>query len=121
MSTTYEATAAVASAVDTALSREDVPIHQSDVSSAGIKVTAGVMSAIANSPNVALVSVQSPTLSKVNWAQLVMLVLTLLTYAGIDIDDHTKLVIVEGLVAVGTVVTVIFKTFFTKSITSTSK
>lgn len=114
-------TSVVAQAVSTTLYRDDVPIETKDVGSAAFKTTGAVMAAIQASPDVAVVPVQSPLLSKVNWTQLLMLVFTLLAAFGVDIAPETKLQIIEGLIALGTVATVIFKTFFTKSITAGSK
>lgn len=115
------ATAVVSEAVARTLNREDVPIKSEDVGSAAFKTTGAVMRAIQESPDVAVVPVQSPLLSKVNWTQLLMLGFTLLAAFGVDIPPETKLQIIEGLIALGTVATVIFKTFFTKSITTGSK
>ena len=115
------ATSVVSQSVTSTLARQDVPISSVDVPAATAKVTAGVMQAIQASPDVSLVPVQSAYLSKVNWTQLIMLLLTVLTYFGVPIDDATKLQIVSGVVALGTVLTVVWKTFFTKSITPQSK
>lgn len=115
------ATSVVSQAVTVALARQDVPIASVDVPATSPKVTAGVMAAIAASPDVSLVPVQSAFLSKVNWTQVIMLLLTLITWAGVPIDDATKLQIVSGVVAIGTILTIAWKTWFTKSIAPQSK
>lgn len=111
----------IAVAVNDTMLQRDVPIDNVNVAAAQPKVTNAVMAAINASPNVSVVPVTSPFLSKVNWAQVITVALTLLTVVGADIPAETKIQVVEGIGAIGSVVTIVIKTFFTKSISSSSK
>lgn len=111
----------IAVAINDTMLQRDVPIDNVNVAAAQPKVTNAVMAAINASPNVSVVPVKSAFTSKVNWVQIVGFLLTLLSVVGIDIDEDTKLQIVVGLSAIIGVVTIVIKTFFTKSINSSSK
>lgn len=102
--------------IENVLRRPNVPVaneHAPDVTDA-------VKAAVTQNPNIAVVPVKSPFTSKINWYQVGMLGLGSLTIFGIDIDDATKLKLIEGIIAIQTVGTVILKTFFTKSVTTAS-
>lgn len=111
----------VAVAVNDAMLSRDVPIENKNVAMAQPLVTNAVMAAIDANPAVAIVETSSPFLSKVNWTQVIMFILTLLTVVGIDIPPETKLQIVTGFTALGGIVTIIIKTWFTRSISLSSK
>lgn len=114
--------AVVKRAVTGTLDREDVHVEtDADVHKATTAVTDAVITAVNNHPAVAVVPTQSPFVDGVNWTVIIGLALSLLTYVGFPVDDHTKIVIIEGIMAVGGLVTVIIKTFFTKTIATTAK
>lgn len=114
--------AVVKRAVNGTLDREDVHVEtDTDVVKATEKVTDAVITAVNNHPAVAVVPTQSPLVDGVNWTVIIGFVLTLLTAVGVPLDDHTKLVIVEGLGAVGGLVAIVIKTYYTKTIATTAK
>lgn len=115
-----DARAVVSQAVTTTLARSDVPMEQKDVAAASAKTTSAVMEAI-DASGKAVVPVQSPLTSKINWTALIMLLLGVLTYFGVPIPDDQKLNITTALLVIGPVLIAVFKTFFTRSISSGSK
>lgn len=72
---------------------------------------------------VAQVDVQSAWLSKINWTQAVAIVASLLVFATggkVNIPVETQVGIVTAIQAISGVVTWVFKTFFTTTITPSS-
>lgn len=116
-----QAKAVVASAVSETLNRQDVPIESKDVPIAAAKTTAAVVDAINRSDTVAIVPVESPWTSKINITQVITALFGLLAGFGLPIPDGTKVAVLQFIVVVGPVVTVVFKTFFSKGIPWTSK
>lgn len=117
----YQAQAVVATAVSETLHRDDVPIETKDVAAATVKTTAAVVDAINKSDTVAIVPVDSPWTSKINITQVVTAFFGLLAGFGLPIPDSTKVAILQFLVVMGPIVTVVLKSFYTKSISATSK
>lgn len=68
----------------------------------------------------ALVKTKSAWASKINWTQIIGVVAMLGAMFGLDLDAQTQAAIVAGIVAVQGVATVIFKTWFTKTVTPES-
>lgn len=66
-----------------------------------------------------VVNVEPAAKSKTIWAQIIGLAISLLTVFGINVDPATATAIVTGVQAVIAVLTVILRTFFTKSVTPT--
>lgn len=116
-----QAKAVVATAVSETLHREDVPIETKDVAAATVKTTAAVVDAINKSDVVAMVPVESPWTEKINITQIVTALFGLLAGFGLPIPDSTKVAILQFLVVMGPLVTIVFRTFFSKGIASTSK
>lgn len=111
----------VQGAVTAALHREDVPIDNKDVAVAAPKVAAAVVNAINDSDKVAMVPVDSPWTSKINITQAVTAVITFLVAFGIPISDDQKVSILTLTGLFGPMLTAIFRTFFTRSISRLSK
>ncbi len=73
---------------------------------------------------VAVVQVQSPWFSKINWTQIVQAVATVAVIASggkIDLTPDQQLQLVGAIVLVGNLITIIMKTYFTHTITPQSK
>lgn len=68
----------------------------------------------------ATVEVKSGWFSKVNWTQVVGLVASGAAIIGLPVDAATLLTIVAGIQAIVSVVTIVIKTFFTKSVATQS-
>lgn len=68
----------------------------------------------------ALVKTKSAWASKINWTQVIGVVAMLGAMFGLDLDAQTQAAIVAGIVAVQGVATVIFKTWFTSTVTPES-
>jgi uncharacterized protein (DUF697 family) len=66
------------------------------------------------------VDVKSPWASKINWTQIIGVVAMAGAMFGFDLDAAQQATIVSGIVAVQAAVTIIFKTWFTKTITPES-
>lgn len=63
------------------------------------------------------VAVKSAWASKINWAQAVGLVASLLAMKGVDLPPETQAQIVVGVQAIVSVATWIARTWFTTSVT----
>lgn len=59
------------------------------------------------------ISMNSAALSKINWTQLVSMAAMLATVFGFDISPEMQVQILAGITAISTVMTFIFRTFFT--------
>lgn len=59
------------------------------------------------------ISMNTAALSKINWTQLVSMAAMLATVFGFDISPEMQVQILAGITAIGTVMTFIFRTFFT--------
>jgi hypothetical protein len=55
----------------------------------------------------------SPTFSKINWTQILAALASLGVIFGVDIPVEQQLAIVGGIQAAQSVLTVVFRTFFT--------
>lgn len=67
-----------------------------------------------------LVDVKSAWTSKINWTQAVAFLAMLGTIFGLDIPEDVKAAAVSIIVAAATVLTWVFRTFFTTTVTPTS-
>lgn len=67
-----------------------------------------------------VVEVKSAWTSKINWTQAVSLIATLLALKGVNLDAETQVQIVVGIQAIQAVVTWVFKTWFTPTVTAAS-
>lgn len=66
------------------------------------------------------VDVKPARLSKINWTQIVALVVMVLSLFGIEMDDKTRADLLAGLIGVQSVVTFVLRTWFTKEVTPQS-
>lgn len=66
------------------------------------------------------VETKSPLLSKINWTNLIGPVIAVLTIFWPDLPPDTELKVVTAILAVQSVLTIVFKTFFTSTITPAS-
>ncbi len=64
-----------------------------------------------------VVDVKSGWFSKINWTQIVGVVAMAATMFGLDLSAAEQATIVSGIVAVQAAITVILRTWFTKTIT----
>ena len=63
------------------------------------------------------VQVRSAWASKINWTQAISFLAMMLTMFGIDLDPETQAQILAFIMALSNVLTWIFKTFFSTTIT----
>lgn len=54
--------------------------------------------------------------SKINWAQAIGILATVLALAGIELDPQTQVAVVAGIQGVVAVVTWVMRTWFTKKL-----
>ena len=66
------------------------------------------------------VPVKSAAASKINWTQLAGLAASVAAYFGLNLDPATMVQIVLGIQAGQSLLTMILKTFFTKTVTPAS-
>lgn len=66
------------------------------------------------------VNVKPATESKINWTQIAGIVASVAAYFGLNLDANQLVEVILGIQAAVAVLTVIFKTFFTKTITPVS-
>ena len=64
--------------------------------------------------------VKSAWASKVNWNSIVMLLIGVASFFGYKISETDQATIMAAIMSVGSVVTIILRTFFTKSLTKGS-
>lgn len=58
-------------------------------------------------------TINSAALSKINWTQLISFVAMIAAVFGMDISPEAQVQILSGITAIQTVLTIIFRTFFT--------
>lgn len=68
----------------------------------------------------ATVEVKSGFLSKINWTQVAGFAATLFAYFGLPVDPATLVAIIVGIQAVQSVITVVIRQFFTKTVMASS-
>lgn len=107
---------AIRNGVRAAAERKDTATTTADIPA----VTQSVVEAVAASPDIAVVPVKSGLLSKVNWTQFASIGATLLAWIGLDLSAEQLVAVITGIQAVQSIATVIFKTWFTKSVTPQS-
>jgi hypothetical protein len=119
--------AAVAAAgVQAAAAKQNNDLSTAAVASAKTVIKEEIKSEIANSPalqDVAVVDVKSAWASKINAtnvAAILAMLGTILPIFGLEFSPETQRDILAGVIAIAGVGTVIFKTFFTKTITASS-
>ncbi len=71
-------------------------------------------------PEVARVQVRSAWLSKINWTAVGGAVMTLVTTNALGLDDATQVKVLAGSTVVQSILTIVFKTFFTPTVTPAS-
>lgn len=64
--------------------------------------------------------IKSAWLSKINWTQAISFAAMLLTMFGIDLPDDVRDALLATIVGLQAILTWVFKTFFTTTITPTS-
>ena len=84
------------------------------------KAAKEVIAAVKNEPGIAIVPVKSPWTSKINWSQAAGLLATVVAIFGLPLTSDQIIAAVAGIQAIVAVGTVIFKTFFTNSVTAAS-
>lgn len=67
-----------------------------------------------------IVEEKSSFLSKINWTAVVTVVFTMLTAFGINIPDDLKINILAAISAISSVVIIVWKTWFTTTVTPSS-
>lgn len=67
-----------------------------------------------------VVEEKSAWLSKINWTQILTVVFTLLAAFGVNIPEEMKVNIIAAVTAIGGIVTVVMRTWFTTKVTSAS-
>lgn len=73
-----------------------------------------------NDQETVAVGVKSSWASKINWNSAVMLLIGVAGFFGYKISDTDQETIMAAIMAVGSVVTIIIRTFFTTSLTKSS-
>ena len=68
----------------------------------------------------AVVEKKSAFASKINWVQVVGFIAMVGSVFGLDIDQDTQNALVAGIAGIWTVVTIIMRTFFTKTVTQSA-
>lgn len=63
---------------------------------------------------------KSAFLSKINWTQVLTVAFTLLAAFGVNIPEDMKVNLITAVTAIGGLLTVVLRTWFTKSITPSS-
>lgn len=66
------------------------------------------------------VPIKSPWTSKINWTQLIGIGTTIAALFGLHLPPEQLVAVITGVQAAQAVVTVIIKTFFTKSVSAPS-
>lgn len=84
------------------------------------KAAGEVIAAVKSAPDIAIVPVKSPWLSKINWLQAAGIASSVAAGFGLNLPTDQIVAIVVGIQAVQSVVTVVTKTFFTNSVTASS-
>jgi hypothetical protein len=102
--------------VERVLERPSVPVENSK---SGVVANA-VVEAINESPNVAVVSVKSGWASKINWVQAGGIVASVAAFFGLDVPPDTLAAIIGGIQAAAALITVVMRTWFTRSVTTKS-
>jgi hypothetical protein len=78
------------------------------------------MTDVSTSLPAATVDVKTAWASKINWTQGVAMAAMLLTYFGVTLPPDVQAAICAAIIAVSTVATWVFKTWFTKTVTPAS-
>lgn len=102
--------------IERALARQDVPIEMRDVPAAAAKV----VETIQQDATVAVVPVKPAVASKINWLQIAGIGASVAAYFGLDLSAADLAAVIGGIQAVVAVVTVVMRTWFTKSVTTES-
>jgi hypothetical protein len=68
----------------------------------------------------ATVPIKSATQSKINWTALVGPALSALAYFGLKLDPQQAIAVIAGIQAAQSIVTIVLKTYFTKTVTPDS-
>lgn len=79
-----------------------------------------VVAAIDANPTVAVVPVQSGLWSKINWTAAAGPMASFLAWVGLDVTAEQLVAIFFGVQAIQSVLTVVWKTWFTKTVTPQS-
>lgn len=66
------------------------------------------------------VAVSPATNSKINWTQLASILAMAAAYFGLDVSAETLAAIIFGIASAGDVITMVWKTWFTKTVTPES-
>lgn len=63
---------------------------------------------------------QSAWYSKINWTQVLTVVFTMLTAFGFNVPEDLRVNIMAAVTAIGGLLTIVLRTYFTTTITPTS-
>jgi hypothetical protein len=102
--------------IERVLAKDDVPLQNKDAPHTATKV----VNAIEASPNVAVVPVKSGWASKINWVQAGGMFASVMAFFGLDVPPDTLAAIIAGIQAAAALVTVVMRTWFTRSVTTKS-
>lgn len=73
-----------------------------------------------NETETVVAGVKSSWASKINWASAVTLLIGIAGFLGYKISDADQATLLSTIMAIGSAVTIIIRTFFTKSLTKAS-
>lgn len=71
-------------------------------------------------PSSMIVETKSAWASKINWTQAVSLVATILAVKGVNLDPDTQIAVVMTIQGIQAIVTWVFRTWFTTTVTPSS-
>lgn len=71
-------------------------------------------------PKAALVEIKSAWYSKINWAQVLALLVTAATTNVLGLDEATQVKVLAGVQVVQSVLTIVLKTFYSDTVTPAS-